>query len=83
MIIVDLCIIWFHLDYITQFQYCYHITTNVGSRKSATGTIFGDLPDWIVCSKAPHKHFFQDVIVRGDSGPYMRPNSKDLRINVD
>ena len=45
MIIVDSCIIWFHLDYIMQFKKAYYIATNVCSRKNAT--TFGDLPDWL------------------------------------
>ena len=44
LIIVDSCIIWFHLDFIMQFQYWYYIATNVSSRKNAT--TFGYLPDW-------------------------------------
>ena len=47
MIIVDSCIIWFHLDCIMQLKKSYYIATNVSSRKSAT--TFGDLPD---CSNA-------------------------------
>ena len=43
MIIVDSCIIWFHLDCIMQLKKSYYIATNVNSRKSAT--TFGDLPD--------------------------------------
>ena len=43
MIIVDSCIIWFHLDCIMQLKKSYYIATNVCSRKSAT--TFGDLPD--------------------------------------
>ena len=43
MIIVDSCIIWFHLDCIMQLKKSYYISTNVSSRKSATN--FGDLPD--------------------------------------
>ena len=43
MIIVDSCIIWFHLDYSMQLKNSYYIATNVSSRKSAT--TFGDLPD--------------------------------------
>ena len=48
MIIVDSCIIWFHLDCIMQLKKSYYmyIATNVSSRKSAT--TFGDLPDWLV-----------------------------------
>ena len=42
MIIVDACIIWFHLDCIMQLKK-YYIATNVCSRKSAI--TFGDLPD--------------------------------------
>ena len=41
--IVDSCIIWFHLDCIMQLKKSYYIATNVSSRKSAT--TFGDLPD--------------------------------------
>ena len=44
MIIVDSCMIWFHLDRIMQLKKSYHIATNVCSRKSAI--TFGDLPDW-------------------------------------
>ena len=45
MIIVDYsCVIWFPLDFITQFKKSYYIATNVSSRKGAT--TFGDLPDW-------------------------------------
>ena len=43
MIIVDPCIIWFHLDCIMQLKKSYYIATNVCSRKSAT--TFDDLPD--------------------------------------
>ena len=43
MIIVDSCIIWFHLDCIMQLKKSYYIATNVSSRKSAT--TFGDLLD--------------------------------------
>ena len=43
MIMVDSCIIWFHLDCIMQLQKSYYIVTNVSSSKSAT--TFGDLPD--------------------------------------
>ena len=43
MIIVDSCIIWFHLDCIMQLKKSYYIATNVSSRKSAT--TFGDFPD--------------------------------------
>ena len=43
MIIVDSCIICFHLDYSMQLKNSYYIATNVSSRKSAT--TFGDLPD--------------------------------------
>ena len=43
MIIVDSCIIWFHLDCIMQLMESYYIATNVCNRKSAT--TFGDLPD--------------------------------------
>ena len=46
MIIVDSCIIWFHLDCIIQLKESYYIATNVCSRKSAT--TFGDLPDCLV-----------------------------------
>ena len=48
MIIVDSCIIWFHLDCIMQLKKSYYmyIVTNVSSRKSAT--TFCDLPDWLV-----------------------------------
>ena len=46
MIIVDSCIIWFHLDCLMKFKKSYYIATNVSSRKSAT--TFGDLPDWFV-----------------------------------
>ena len=45
MIIVDSCIISFHLDSIMQLKKSYYIATNV-SRKSAT--TFGDLPDCLV-----------------------------------
>ena len=41
MIIVDWCIIWFHLDYIMQLKQSYYIATNVCS---ASATTFGDLP---------------------------------------
>ena len=44
MIIVDSCIIWFHLDCIMQLKKSYCIATNVSTIKSAT--TFGDLPDW-------------------------------------
>ena len=44
MIMIDSCIIWFHLDCILQLRKSYYIATNVSSRKSAT--TFGDLPDW-------------------------------------
>ena len=44
MIIVDSCIIWFHLDCIMHLKKSHYIATNV-SRKSAT--TFGDLPDWL------------------------------------
>ena len=44
MIIVDSCMIWFHLDCIMQLKKSYYIATKVSSRKSAT--TFGDLPDW-------------------------------------
>ena len=43
MIIVDPCMMWFHLDSIMQLKKSYYIATNVSSRKSAT--TFGDLPD--------------------------------------
>ena len=43
MIIVDSCIIWFHLDCIMELKKSYYIATNGSSRKSAT--TFGDLPD--------------------------------------
>ena len=43
MIIVDSCIVWFHLDCIMQLNKSYYIATNVSSRKRAT--TFGDLPD--------------------------------------
>ena len=45
MIIVDSCIIWFHLDCIMQqrLKKSYYTATNVSSRKSAT--TLGDLPD--------------------------------------
>ena len=43
MIMVDSCIIWFHLDCIMQLKKSYYIVTNVSSSKSAT--TFGDLPD--------------------------------------
>ena len=43
MIIVDSCIIWFHVDCIMQLKKSYYIATNVSSRKSAT--TYGDLPD--------------------------------------
>ena len=55
MIIVDSCIIWFHLDCITQLKKSYYIATNVSSRKGAT--TFGDLPD---CLFSFHNH--EDVI---------------------
>ena len=43
MIIIALCMIWFHFDCIMQLKKSYYIATNVYSRKSAT--TFGDLPD--------------------------------------
>ena len=43
MVIVDFCMIWFHVDCIMQLKKSYHIATYVYSRKSAT--IFGYLPD--------------------------------------
>ena len=43
MIIVDSCMIWFHVDCIMQLKESYHIATNVGSSKRAT--TFADLPD--------------------------------------
>ena len=46
MIIVDSCIIWFHLDCIMQLKKSYCIATNVSSRKSAT--ISGDPLDCLV-----------------------------------
>ena len=46
MIIVDSCIIWFHLDCMMQLKKSYYIATNVISRKSDTS--FGDLPDCLV-----------------------------------
>ena len=46
MIIVDSCIIWFHLDCVMQLKKSYAIATNVCSRKSAT--TFGDLPNCLV-----------------------------------
>ena len=49
MIIVDSCIIWFHLNCIMQLKKSFHIATNVSSRKSAT--TFGDLPDWLCAAK--------------------------------
>ena len=42
-IIVDSCIIWFHLDCIMQLKKSYYIAINVSSRKNTT--TFGDLPD--------------------------------------
>ena len=36
MIIVDPCMIWFHLDCIMQLEYSYYIATNACSRKSVT-----------------------------------------------
>ena len=42
-IIVDSCIIWFHLDCIMQLKKSCYIATNVSGRKSVT--TFGDLPD--------------------------------------
>ena len=55
MIIVDSCMIWFHLDCIKQLKKSYYIATNVSSRKSAT--TFGDLPDclylyWLMFNEA-------------------------------
>ena len=44
MIIVDSCIIWFHLDYIMHLKKSYYIAINVSSRKKCY--YFGDLPDW-------------------------------------
>ena len=43
IIIVDSCIIWFHLGCIMQMKLSDFIAANVCSRKSATA--FGDLPD--------------------------------------
>ena len=43
IIIVDSCMIWFHLDYIMQLKKSCYIATNGNSRKSVT--TFGDLPD--------------------------------------
>ena len=36
MIIVDLCIIWFHLDCIMQLKLSYYIATNVCRGENAT-----------------------------------------------
>ena len=44
MIIVDSCMLWFHIDCIMQLKNSYHIATNACSRKSAT--TYGDLSDW-------------------------------------
>ena len=52
MIIVHSCIIWFHLDCITQLQKSYYIATNISSRKSAT--TFGDLPNCLNMSGNEH-----------------------------
>ena len=65
MIIVDSCIICFHLDCIIQLKESYYIATNVSSRKSATN--FGDLPDcWVnnrkACDLRCHRAHY-DVIV--------------------
>ena len=43
-IIVDSCMIWFHLDCIMQLKKSYYIATHVCGRKSVT--TFGDIPDW-------------------------------------
>ena len=43
IVIVDSCMIWFHLDCIVQLKLSYYIATNACSRKSAT--TFGDPPD--------------------------------------
>ena len=47
MIIIDLCILWFHSDRTMQLNKSYYIATNISSRKVAT--TFGDLPDCSVC----------------------------------
>ena len=44
VIIVDLCMIWFHFDCIMQLKKSYYVATNVCRRISAT--TFGDLPDY-------------------------------------
>ena len=62
MIIVDSCILWFHLDCIMQLKKSYYTATNVSSRKSAT--TFGDLLDWfvwVVVGKFS-QHFVERVI---------------------
>ena len=43
MILVDSCIIWFHLCCIMQLKKSHYIATNVSSRKSAN--TFDDIPD--------------------------------------
>ena len=53
MIILDPCIIWFHLDWIMQLKWSYYIVTNVCSRISAT--TFCDLPDWL---------FIQEILMQ-------------------
>ena len=58
MILVDSCIIWFHLDRIMQLKKSCYIATNVTSRKSAT--TFGDLPDWFTKASPQRKPPFCD-----------------------
>ena len=52
MVIVDSCILIFHLDCILQLKLSYYIATIECSRKSAT--TFGDLPDWSECKDHDH-----------------------------
>ena len=84
MIIVNSCIIWFHLDCSMQLKKSYYFATNVSSRKSAT--TFGDLPDCLVKLHRQHFicriHTMRLILMNNDSSMSYRAVNPSVSIGI-